>query len=445
MKYISYLIAIIISVFGSVETMVVSRTIPEQNDEKSFRKPLAEWQKVHPFSSQDEMDYYKKLTWNPQLTLEKNQKKLVKKFVDECCDFSFKIKSTGLREIYLGELDSGESLVFFGTSTTVYSDQDYEKIIIYNNDHREDGGLILSSNTASFFDYRPIKSGETFKAEFLKYFFKLAEDSIGCKLFRIFLAKSVVNKFSKIAFIPVESIREDTLGEIGCFSGQDICYYLADYGNAGAIRYLQQDLRHRFILFSPKFFSKNITLSVIKYVSNDILFEQSRLLQESALLHELIHSLHSKVDQKLSMVKNIKKRSRPYHFGYISDQRQRLFHLRCDQMNINLFHNDEEYHTMYGLASEGLDLLNESSYLAHRYGFIRLAHEDTQRSEVIIDEMKLSKGQSIDFIQNFFRSYGDYDLFHYYLSPDSPIKFPKFGVGQYRCADLDPETGEKIS
>ncbi len=61
-----------------------------------------------------------------------------------------------------------------------------------------------------------------------------------------------------------------------------------------------------------------------------------------------------------------------------------------------------------------------------------------------MEKTKFEKTESIEFFQKFFTKYGDLDLFHFYLSQDSPIKYPKFGIGQYKCADLDPGTGEKI-
>ena len=38
----------------------------------------------------------------------------------------------------------------------------------------------------------------------------------------------------------------------------------------------------------------------------------------------------------------------------------------------------------------------------------------------------------------------DVVLYFYHLLPNSPLKFPKIGVGQYECSDYDSVTGERI-
>ena len=40
------------------------------------------------------------------------------------------------------------------------------------------------------------------------------------------------------------------------------------------------------------------------------------------------------------------------------------------------FTDDEEYRTMFGLTDKGLDLVNESYYLASKYDIIRLSHRN---------------------------------------------------------------------
>jgi len=409
-----------------------------------FKKPLAEWPKIHPFSSQKEMDYYMNETWSPKLTLEQNQKKLIKNFVEKCCDFSFKIQPTRLREIYLGYLDSGEYLIFADRSTNINSSKDGINILVYNKYYKEDGSLLARCTTSSFMGYRPIDFGEKYKGKFIEYFSKLAEDPVGCKLFRIALTKHIVNDFRKTVFIPAVPSIDNNLSSITCGSGCYICSQLAEAGNSAAMNYLDQNPRYRFITFSPEFFTETMPVGVIKYENKNIVFSIIEFFRESALFHEIIHSLHTDVNQKLMESINIRKRSNPNLFRYKLKQDSDPVFFNSGRINVCLFHNDEEYYTMYGLNSNGLDLLNESSYLAHRYGFIRASHGDLECARLSVKENKLDKKESQAFFQSFFSSNGDLDLFEYYLSPDSPINYPEFGVGQYECADLDPETGEKL-
>lgn len=401
----------------------------------NFRRSLSEWPKVHPFSSQKEMDYYKNSTWFPELTLEQNQKKLVKNFVEKCCDFSFKIQPMGLKGIDVGYLNSGEYLIFTNASTNIESNKDNADMLIYNDRYKNKGGLLARCTTSSFMEYCPVDSGEKYKDKFIECFFKLAEDSVGCKLLRIALTKHVVNNFQKTAFIPAVTYKGDKQSSITCSSGCYICSQLAESENVSAIKYLEQNPRYRFIIFSPAFFSETIPIGVIKYDNGNVFLDIIEFFRESALFHEIIHSLHTNVDDKLLKSINIKRRSNSKKFRYTLKSGGDPVFFRCSRINVSLFHNDEEYSTMYGLTSKGLDLLNESSYLAHRYGFIRASHGD----------FNPSKKEYMSFFQNFFANYGDRDLFEYYLSQNSPITYPKFGVGQYKCADLDSKTGEKLN
>ena len=442
-----FLLTFVIAIFCCVDAKAMgnSRFETKSSITSNFRKPLAEWSKVHPFSSQKEMDYYKNCTWFPELTLEQNQKKLVKNFVERCCDFSFRIQPMGLKEIDVGYLSSGEYLIFTNASINIESNRDSENMLIYSEHYENEGGLLARCTTSSFMEYRPVDSGEKYKDKFIECFSKLAEDSVGCKLLRIALTKHVVNNFQKTAFIPAVPYKDEKLASITCNSGCYICSQLAELENVSAIKYLEQNPRYRFITFSPEFFSEAIHVGIIKYDNGDILFNIVEFFRESALFHEIIHSLHTNVNNKLLRSTNIKRRSNPESFRYTLKSDIDPVFFRCSRINVSLFHNDEEYSTMYGLTSKGLDLLNESSYLAHRYGFIRASHGDLECVRLSIKKNNLNRKESMAFFQNFFANYGDHDLFEYYLSPNSPITYPKFGVGQYKCADLDPKTGKKLN
>ena len=437
----NFLFTFLLTVFGciSAEAMVNVQSEPHFVD----RKPLAEWSIVHPFNSQEEMDFYSNETWHPDLTLEQNQKELIRNFVEECCDFSFKIKPIKLRGVILGFLDSGEFLVFGNESISANADKDGINMTIYDDNYKDDGGLSTPCTTPSFIGYRPVGECMKYKNQFIEYFSKMAEDPVGCKLFRVVLTKHVVNDLDKIVFIPAVPYEDDGQSDITCNSGYSICYHLARQGNTVAKKYLEQDQPYRFITFSPKFLEEPLLVGVIKYVNNKISFEIVEFLREAALFHEIVHSLHSDIPKKLCESKNIRKRSLPIVLKCTLKDKNKTLYARGENINVGLFHNDEEYHTIYGITEEGLDLLNESSFSAHKCGFIRASHGDIQESKLFIEKINLKKEKVIEFYQKFFEKYGDHDLFHYYLAPDSPIKYPKFGVGQYRCADLDPNTGEK--
>lgn len=439
-----FLFALTLAIFGyiSVEAMQVVQSEPLFVNK--YRKPLAEWPIVHPFTSQKEMDFYKNATWHPELTLEQNQKELVKNFVEKCCDFSFKIKPMGLKEIDLGCLDSQEYLIFTSEAVYVDTDKNSTNMIIYNDKCEDNAGLFAPCTTSTFIGYRPFDECAKYKNRFIKYFSKIAEDPVGCKLFRVAITKHVVNNLDKIAFIPAVAYEDNGQSDITCNSGCCLCYHLEKEGNAEAKKRLEQDQRYRFITFDPEFFKKDLSVGVIKYENDKVIFDIVEFLRESALFHEIVHSLHTNVHKKLLESKNIRKRSPPIVLKYTSNSDSEPHYARIENINVGLFHNDEEFHTIYGITENGIDLLSESSFSAHNSRFIRASHGDLQEPHLLIGKTEFEKTESIEFFQKFFTKYGDLDLFRFYLSPDSPIKYPKFGIGQYKCADLDPETGEKI-
>ncbi len=104
-----------------------------------------------------------------------------------------------------------------------------------------------------------------------------------------------------------------------------------------------------------------------------------------SLFHEIVHAIYISM-AKLSSVTAIEKR-------YIENivPLWKVF-----------LSNDEEFATMYGVEnSTELNSINESDYSAAKY--------------------------------------------RYYLDPNAPIKYPRFGIGQYQCLDLDPRTGLKLT
>ncbi len=439
-----FLFALLLITFGCINAEAMENVQFESHLTSKYKKPLAEWPIVHPFSSQEEMDFYNNSTWHPDLTLEQNQKELVKNFVEECCDFSFKIKPMGLKEINLGYLDSQEFLIFTSNSIYIDADKNSTDMIIYNDKCGNDVGLLAPCLTPSFIGYRPVDECIKYKDQFVKYFSKIAEDSVGCKLFRIALTKHVVNDLDKIAFIPAVAYEDDKLSSITCNSGCCLCYHLAKRGNSVAIERLKQDQQYRFITFDPEFFTEDLSVGVIRYENNKISFSIVEFLREAALFHEIVHSLHTDVHKKLLESKNIRKRSKPSILKYTFENKKETIFVRGDSVNVGLFHNDEEYHTIYGITEKGLDLLNESSFSAHKCGFIRASHGDIQESNLLIGKIYFEKEEARKFYEKFFTEHGDLDLYRYYLATDSPIKYPKFGVGQYKYADFDPITGEKI-
>ena len=105
--------------------------------------------------------------------------------------------------------------------------------------------------------------------------------------------------------------------------------------------------------------------------------------------------------------------------------------------------SDATYQIMFGLSFAGLNLLNESAYLGNKYGFMRVSSSNPLKDSLSIADNELSREELKEFFEEFIKQYGDMDLYNFYLYPPESVKYPRFGVSQYQCSDLDPITGEK--
>ncbi len=186
-----------------------------------------------------------------------------------------------------------------------------------------------------------------------------------------------------------------------------------------------------FIIFPIDYssHSENIFALKLDEKTEKLYFRPWNLPAEFALFHEIIHTRQSK--RSLSPTSIIEKRNPtsdsdvvdiPYYSGPLSGIWKKLYS------------NDYEYDAMYGfdINGMGLNLVNESVYLATKYNLIRASHGFYDISGILMFE-RLDK-------------YVDADLYHFYLDSESPIRklLPRFGIGAYACSDLDPETGEKL-
>ena len=397
------LFTIILVLFGIKDIEAkssASKTSATPSAVKDVSESLEKWPHLNLLSSTAEKTYYDSL-WSPRMSSTLNQKYLLKKFIDTCCDFSFQTQSTGIDGVYQG-FASGIHLIFANSSLQFNS----KNSSLYN---KQGKSLTVRTPALMFSDRSSYKKILTLSPVYCRLkiknsLSKLVQDSVGCELMRVFITKFAVHKFPKIIFIPatgglVSSTPFATSSDRLIYSQKDNLNYT----------------KTKFIFFDPDILTRDLELDMIRYNSRTDKFvakrEQNPL--EATLFHEMLHCLHDYQGNRSS------------HSSSIVSQRSKSKSLQIGIHSINnAYSNDEEYHTMYGLTSQGLDLLNESSYLAHRYGFIRTSHVH------IPDSSRIDYRRTWRYIKN-----GDEDLYRYYLSPKSPIKFPKFGVGAYECSD----------
>jgi len=377
----------------------VSEAKTESSAIKDFSKSLAKWPQIDLLPSKAEKTYYDSL-WNPRISSTLNQKYLLNKFMETCCDFSFQTQPTGINGVYQG-FASGIHIVFTNTSLKFNK----KNSSLYNN---QGNSLTVRIPTLIFSDRSTYKKILTLsptycRAKIKDSLSKLVQDSVGCELMRVFTTKFAVHKFPKIVFIPA------TGGDVSNspFATSPNMYI-----------YSQKYTKTKFIFFDPDILTRDLELDMIRYNPRNDKFVMRREENpfEATLFHEMLHCLHDYQSNRSSRSSSV------------ISQRSKSKSLQVGTNGFsypinNAYSNDEEYHTMYGLTSRGLDLLNESSYLAHRYGFIRMSHVQGESSHI-------DHRRTWWYVKN-----GDEDLYRYYLSPKSPIKFPKFGVGAYECSD----------
>jgi hypothetical protein len=388
--------------------------------------PLSGFKKLHPFGNDTEMDYYKNDTWNPGLTLENNQKELIRKVTDNCCDFSFKITESS-ENVCLGELDSSQKFFFSRKSDLDIQPDDDGNFFVIDGDQE----LPIHLDTANLLGFSAAGSMKEYEQKLKDCLLMIAKDPVGCKLLRVFLTKTVVNKLPKMIFVPIK--KESMVSNYSTIS-QSVFYNMAHSLNLD-----EKWTKTRLITFSPEFFSHRLPSYFVRHRKEggkeEFLISVNAMPKEALLLHEMMHFYHAFSEDKTGSISVINKRmgNKVRGVGRLNG--------RILPMSVILYGNDEEYHTMYGITEEGWDSVNESSYLAHRYKCIRYSHTSCTMTK----GSKIRDGELGEVQRMANSECADKDKFRFFLSSDSSVKFPKFGIGQYKCTDLDPETGKKLN
>ncbi|MBO7537642.1 MAG: hypothetical protein J6T29_04865 [Alphaproteobacteria bacterium] len=353
---------LIVFSFGNVETMVPSY-LTSQRSSFDMKRPLAEWPIVSRFGSDEEKNYYNNKTWDEKKSLLDNQKALVKKFVDECCNFSIKESE------FVG-IDFGGRKLFASGDAIQY------------------------------------------KKQFIKIFETISKDPVGGEFLRVILAKINNDKdfLKKISFAPVSALS----GNAAILDGSQAAMLKTEITFFGTLK---------CFVFTPDFWKEDEGVKIKRNGESNALTIKHMPL-DAAVLHELIHSIHpTGGKKKLKNGKSLISERMPFpplHPDMYSWMQER---------NLRQYGNDEEFCTMFGLTEKGWDPISESSYLAHRYGYMRIAHAVDM---VFVSQMRDS-------------GLFDEDLYNFYLSDEFKKRCPKFGIGDYKCKDLDPKTGEKLN
>ncbi len=369
---------------------------------------LTEYPVVSFLKSEKEEEAYK-TTWDPRLTLAENRERLLSRFLDTCCDFSFKVKEDSKIGGYIqGHIDSGEDIVVLRNGITKYPAGHKNTAILARIQCEEIRTL-----------------DEHLKAQLVNCFTDISRNPIGCELMRVLIAKSVAGGKSKLIFLPVKASghaarRSDFA--FGRFMNIEDTVIRDFFG--------KEELKipvktYDFMICPIDVTAISETDQFMNFDKGDFLLHENVIPLDGALLHEAIHSLQPENMRTTSVIEERYPSSEPLWKQTLSD--------------------DTEYECMFGLGNKSFHILSEAAYMATKYDRMRIAH-----NPIILDgqEDGAQSGRKFALVvfTSLIRKDGDFGLYQLYLDPNSPIRkqFPRFGIGQYQCSDLDPETGEEI-
>lgn len=436
-KILSYFAGVLIfsgCISGEAEGM--ARVYASSEKRFDVSQSLSKWPILNPLESLKEKEIYD-LAWNQNKSLKENRENLFNLFLKTCCDFSFNAEETEVPGVFIGEGESGTPIVFVGSDVETLSDL-YLNDIWLQNSKKKGKKLKVNLTTTVLHDMRPLNFMEEQKDQLKQYIKKLTEDSVGCELLRVAVAKygAKKDKLEKIKFLPVQSKHVDFAYVIGANMWQ----YIGLSQHIDLSMYRKHWKKREFILFSPDWFNtehkgplmrlhKDKTSKIKKFV-----VDWEIIPKEVNLLHEIIHAIHPDIEKNYRKTTNILGRSN-YDCFFVRSKTQDWIKIEVASLNVSMFRDDEILRTMHGVTSKGIDPISESAFLSHRDDCIRPAFIGDQ-TRLICGGQEWNQKQLQKFSQVFFESpNADRDLYRYHLLKKSTKKYPEFGQGNYLYTD----------
>ena len=408
---------LMISDFSGVEAMNVDSFQSERVDLKG---PIADLPEDRPYFSPKIKEAFDK-TWDEKKTLEENQEYIASE-AEKCFDWSFK-RLEADSDFYLGKFGTFERIFFRNReSSNIATLQRGEELIPCATSKNNLTQVVpLELNTIIVNDFFPVGDAENYRELFRECFSKLVKNPVGCELLRTLIANCITETLPKIVVIPVSGSTEDG----------SVRHYAADRTKGYVYRSLKDLVQ--FTLFFPQLFTENPWDDVIECdgASGKFRVVKRQIPVELPLFFEILVYLHNDCKEKCKSVSTIQKRfpvKAPYNY------------------NVFMFGNDAVLHNMLGITERGYDPVNESEYLSHEGRYIRLSYADpkyisTEYGETLQEDYLEVWNKLINSVEE-----GDLftSTYEYFLSPNSQKRSPKFGVGSYKCSNIDLKTGERI-
>ena len=373
-----------------IEAMNLSRSTP-QKSALDLKKSLSKWSVLEHNLSPREKECY-------EMTENMSSSELAKEFFKNCCDFSLikdnqncsLSKDKGL--FILGKLGDNKKVVF------------QEGLGLFNLiDALSSGFKDLPDDTIVVHGGIPTGSAIKYLGQFVNSFTEIAEVQVGRELLRRLMSKMAVKKMSKILFIPVSGMSIDGMGLMGnmlCPKKETVLT---------RVKKINEQNSRRVILFSPEIFDKNRETYAIKCEGSELVRNKVELPVELTIFHELLHYFHKNIAIKeFSIIDGrFEGRVNPGRFDVIRE----------------LYGDDEEYRTVYGFTSQGLDPLSEAAYSSDKYKWVRSSYTSPDNEDYLIAKFGENEFQDIlvKNIRNGLKNQKifDKDIGKYYLSPTS--------------------------
>lgn len=435
--------------FSGVEVQGTQKQLPRFNEDNRLGISLSvldKSPKISLLKTDGEKDWYDRL-WSSDRTLEENLDNIRNEFVETCCDFSFKNLNELIPGVYLGRFDDIGDVLFTDDGVHIGLKHDLSKVLLISpKDDKKVVRVGLKSRMLP--GIRPLSFRNWMKDKFKEYIYKLSEDSVGCDVLRVAIAKYKNDKennegrLSKIRFVPVENERIGFSYTVGSTVWR--CLSAKQKQMIGDIEeYVVND---NIVVFSPKWIKEDQPGFSIKIREDsevgEISISSDVYPLEAGLLHHILYVLHDDKLDRLKETKVIESRSNSGKFyGYLP--KFGVISTYGSKINASLLRNDEVFRTMFGITSQGIELLNESSYLAHRYGWIRPVPIGMETKFTFNGKSK-SVSEFYDLLSSFLEFNADYGLYLYYLASESTIEFPEFGKGAYQYKILDEKVLKEI-
>ena len=473
-KKILLISVLIILHFKSIEAMNMIPCAALVGEGFNLSQPLNNWKKLSPLTNK-EMRIYNK-TWNYGATLYRNKTNLADIFCDVCCDLSFRMVKKDDGIVY-GKSATNPNMIFI------------KDLAVANLFFRQNSEKYAVTNFLNNVGY-PREFTFEMREQIRKQIRTLTEDPVGCKLLRITTAKVATGNLPKLIFVPMqkdsETVADDGMnihfGKYGWQIESDKFMSRIRFARSPRQKIFEMKNRvfdfqkysemklpnYRYVLFSPENFFDRPTVNAVRTIGLKFEFFHTQLPEDATFFRTVVRSLFPHRSDSQTNIKarlNLKKKKfseklirkfnkalalmteadcltekltpqvfqqirklggiKSYSELFVEKMSQSARLENIENLVASYYGNDDEFRTQYGLTANGFDALNESSYLSHRYHWIRAVNVIRRKSFA-------------DIYQDFVQEQGDFDLYSYYLSPNSTIKFPQFGVNQYQCAD-DPD------